>query len=332
MTRPAASAGPGRVGRFLLVSVVAHALAAAILWAELRPTPAPPEERPVALVWDNQRDGAGDPEDSAGGGAPLAAPATPPAPPAPEAVAAPAPPAPAAPEAPPQAPMPAPMLAGAAPPLPEAPAPVPPPALPLQVAALPPPALPRHVATLPPPPPPAAPPAAPPAPAPPAPAPTATPSPPARQAAAAPRPAPARPPAPPAPPAEAPTVWRPPGSPGLAEQGMAQSAGPGIVTGAVVQPRPRAGVSNPSPDYPRGSRLRGEQGRVTLLVQVGMDGRVTEAAVLGSSGHEALDRAAEAAVRRWQFEPATQQGRPVFSTTTVNIMFRLEQDAATGRR
>jgi protein TonB len=113
---------------------------------------------------------------------------------------------------------------------------------------------------------------------------------------------------------------------------MAQAAGAAIASGAVVQPRPRAGVSNPSPDYPRASRLRGEQGRVTLLVQVGLDGRVTDLAVLGSSGHEALDRAAEAAVRRWQFEPATQQGRPVFSTTTVNIMFRLEQDAFAPRR
>jgi protein TonB len=113
---------------------------------------------------------------------------------------------------------------------------------------------------------------------------------------------------------------------------MAQSAGPGIVTGAVVEPRPRSGVSNPSPDYPRASRVRGEQGRVTLLVQVGLDGRVTDLAVLGSSGHEALDRAAEAAVRRWQFEPATQQGRPVFSTTTVSIIFRLEQDAFAPRR
>jgi protein TonB len=113
---------------------------------------------------------------------------------------------------------------------------------------------------------------------------------------------------------------------------MAQSAGPGIVTGAVVEPRPRSGVSNPSPEYPRGSRIRGEQGRVTLLVQVGLDGRVTDLAVLGSSGHEALDRAAEAAVRRWQFEPATQQGRPVFSTTTVSIIFRLDQDAFAPRR
>jgi TonB family protein len=109
-------------------------------------------------------------------------------------------------------------------------------------------------------------------------------------------------------------------------------APPGIASGVEVQPRLRTGVSNPPPEYPRASRLGGEQGRVTLLVHVDMDGRVTDAAVLGSSGHEALDRAAETAVRRWQFEPATQQGRPVLSTTTVSITFRLEQEASTPQR
>ena len=54
MTRPAAQgragSGAGRGARFLLVSALAHALvAAAILWAELRSPPTPPEERGVAL-------------------------------------------------------------------------------------------------------------------------------------------------------------------------------------------------------------------------------------------------------------------------------------------
>jgi len=110
------------------------------------------------------------------------------------------------------------------------------------------------------------------------------------------------------------------------------AAGAGTAAGAVVPARPLAGASNPPPDYPRSARLRGEQGRVTLLVQVDATGRVTHAAVLGSSGHAALDQAAEDAVRRWRFEPATQQGRAVFSTTTVNITFRLEQDAFAPRR
>jgi protein TonB len=159
-----------------------------------------------------------------------------------------------------------------------------------------------------------------------------------RQPVPPPRPAPARAVPRPTPPAEAPsTVWRPPGrtgaaEQGAAEQGAAQATGGGAASGAIVPPRALAGASNPPPEYPRSARLRGEQGRVRLLVQVDLSGRVTHAAVLGSSGHAALDQAAEAAVRRWRFEPATQQGQPVFSTTTVNITFRLEQDAFAPRR
>jgi protein TonB len=95
-------------------------------------------------------------------------------------------------------------------------------------------------------------------------------------------------------------------------------------TGAVVPPRPSAGASNPSPDYPTASRRRGEQGRVTLLVQVEPSGRVRDLAVTGSSGYPALDAEAERTVRRWRFEPGMQDGRPVFSTVTVGITFRLE--------
>lgn len=105
---------------------------------------------------------------------------------------------------------------------------------------------------------------------------------------------------------------------------MPLASGGGVATGAVVPARPVSGASNRPPDYPHSSRLRGEQGRVSLLVQVDMAGRVTEVSVLGSSGFPALDRAAEEAVRRWRFEPATQDGRPVFATATVGITFRIE--------
>jgi TonB family protein len=84
---------------------------------------------------------------------------------------------------------------------------------------------------------------------------------------------------------------------------------------------------NPAPDYPASSRLRGEQGRVSLLVQVDTTGQVTGVSVVGSSGFPTLDRTAEAAVRRWRFEPAMQDGRPVFGTATVDINFRLEGEA-----
>jgi protein TonB len=59
-------------------------------------------------------------------------------------------------------------------------------------------------------------------------------------------------------------------------------------------------------------------------VQVDPAGQVLDLSVLGSSGHAALDGAALRAVRRWRFEPARQNGMPVFATVTVGITFRLD--------
>ena len=102
------------------------------------------------------------------------------------------------------------------------------------------------------------------------------------------------------------------------------ASGAAAAAGAVVPARPSRGSTNPSPDYPPDSRRRGEQGRVILLVQVEPSGLVRDLAVVGSSGYPALDAEAERTVRRWQFEPGTQDGTPVFSTVTVGITFRLQ--------
>jgi protein TonB len=181
-------------------------------------------------------------------------------------------------------------------------------------------------------------PPAPAAPPPPAAAPPAPPPPPPAEAAALappppapPRPQPARPPAPRPTPQPAPrepgppAIWSPPARAAAgAGQGAAMASGAGIASGAVSAARPVGGAANASPEYPHGSRIRGEQGRVTLLVQVGPDGRVLDLSVLGSSGFPALDQAALRAVRGWRFDPGTQDGRAVFSTTQVGITFRLE--------
>ncbi|WP_372618625.1 energy transducer TonB [Falsiroseomonas sp.] len=98
----------------------------------------------------------------------------------------------------------------------------------------------------------------------------------------------------------------------------------GLAIGAVVPPRPATGAANPSPEYPHRSRLRGEQGRVTLLVQVEPTGRVRDLEVIASSGHAALDEEAMRTVRRWRFDPATRSGQPVFAEVRVGITFRLE--------
>lgn len=81
---------------------------------------------------------------------------------------------------------------------------------------------------------------------------------------------------------------------------------------------------NPKPAYPKQARRRSEQGMVLLLVRVSEVGRVSDVRVVRSSGSEALDEAALAAVKRWIFHPARRGGRQVEMAVHVPIHFRLE--------
>lgn len=79
----------------------------------------------------------------------------------------------------------------------------------------------------------------------------------------------------------------------------------------------------PKPPYPRMARMRGQEGRVTLRVQVAADGRVAEVQVDQGSGHSLLDRAAVRTVAGWRLEPARQGGRPVATVEIITIRFDL---------
>jgi protein TonB len=76
--------------------------------------------------------------------------------------------------------------------------------------------------------------------------------------------------------------------------------------------------------YPLGARLRGEEGAVRLVVRIGEDGRVDIVEIGESSGFTTLDRAAERAVRRTPFAPATRNGQPVIEEITITVRFRLD--------
>ena len=78
------------------------------------------------------------------------------------------------------------------------------------------------------------------------------------------------------------------------------------------------------PDYPKGARQRGEQGDVVLEMSVSALGVVEAAKVALSSGYAELDAAAEKAVRRALFVPASSQGGPVPSTVRLTIRFKLK--------
>jgi protein TonB len=80
---------------------------------------------------------------------------------------------------------------------------------------------------------------------------------------------------------------------------------------------------NPPPRYPALARQRHYTGTVILEVLVDVRGLAGEVRVVRSSGYTLLDEAALAAVRRWQFAPGTEGGRPTAMRVKVPIRFRL---------
>jgi TonB family protein len=93
----------------------------------------------------------------------------------------------------------------------------------------------------------------------------------------------------------------------------------------LVQPPELVKESYVLPEYPEIARKKGIGGEVLLDVTVKVDGTVG-AVVLkeGVPEYPAFDKNAEAAVRKWKFEPATEDGKPVEMTVTIPVKFRLD--------
>jgi protein TonB len=68
-----------------------------------------------------------------------------------------------------------------------------------------------------------------------------------------------------------------------------------------------------APQYPELARRVNARGTVKLLVTVGANGSVKNTKVVG--GHPLLVTAAEDAIRRWKFEPATDETTGVVEFT-----------------
>jgi len=113
---------------------------------------------------------------------------------------------------------------------------------------------------------------------------------------APPAPAPVAAPAPPAPPAPAP----------------------------VTPPSANAAyLKNPAPEYPQMAQRRGWEGTVLLRVEVLPSGKPGQIQIQQSSGRDALDAAALAAVKRWSFVPAKQGDVAQAGWVSVPIDFKL---------
>lgn len=81
-------------------------------------------------------------------------------------------------------------------------------------------------------------------------------------------------------------------------------------------------ISHRSPSYPESMRQAGISGDVGVEFDVDANGSVMNARVVSSS-HPDFDEAALAAVRRWKFQPAVKNSRPVNAHLRDTLKFRL---------
>ncbi|HEX8384352.1 MAG TPA: TonB family protein [Sphingomonas sp.] len=102
---------------------------------------------------------------------------------------------------------------------------------------------------------------------------------------------------------------------------------PSVDLARALRPRGDQGGWFPQDSYPPAARRAGAEGRVSVSVDVGTDGRVTACRVTSSSGNTDLDNATcRLATRNGRFEPARDaSGAPTTSTTALrNVRWALE--------
>ncbi|WP_235879349.1 energy transducer TonB [Burkholderia sp. USMB20] len=82
-------------------------------------------------------------------------------------------------------------------------------------------------------------------------------------------------------------------------------------------------LRNPAPDYPDVAQRRGWEGTAFLNVHVLASGRPDQVLLSASSGHDALDEAAVAAVTDWRFVPAKRGTESIDGWVRVPVVFKL---------
>lgn len=82
---------------------------------------------------------------------------------------------------------------------------------------------------------------------------------------------------------------------------------------------------NPPPDYPPLARKRGLEGTVELDVLVSPEGTADTVRLAQTSGHDLLDRAAQAAVEKWLFQPGKKGEETAAMWVRVPVRFALHQ-------
>lgn len=89
---------------------------------------------------------------------------------------------------------------------------------------------------------------------------------------------------------------------------------------------PPVPVRTVAPEYPEALRRDHVSGLVIVTIEVNVQGNVVSAAIDKSSNSEFNDPAL-AALKKWRFKPARQNGAPVPATVKIPVKFNEERGA-----
>lgn len=78
------------------------------------------------------------------------------------------------------------------------------------------------------------------------------------------------------------------------------------------------------PPYPTSEERAQREGVVRLRVTIGADGRVKAVERLSATSDAFWEATERHALARWRFRPATLDGRPIESSKTMSVTFRIE--------
>ncbi|QGP80299.1 TonB family protein [Sphingobium sp. CAP-1] len=95
-----------------------------------------------------------------------------------------------------------------------------------------------------------------------------------------------------------------------------------VLTEASIDPRAAAGFQ---PDYPGTMIRQGVEGKVTVRVTIGVDGRVAAIEKIAATDDSFWLATQRHALRKWRFRPATRDGVAVSSTRVMTVRFTLTE-------
>jgi periplasmic protein TonB len=78
------------------------------------------------------------------------------------------------------------------------------------------------------------------------------------------------------------------------------------------------------PPYPEARRLQEQEASLRLRLTIDARGRVTSVEPVGSADPVFLDAARRHIIARWRYKPASEDGRPVASSTVITLRFELD--------